>query len=269
MSSYCEFPGPVLNPHDVLHDRNLDAWKYDYFKLTDGWCHCFRNQNLQFIPTTVKQALISESDFANFENHKPDTNIKKEYDFLYICLKDNDKCEAGWQAYNRNWDEAKVCLDIMCKKYKLKGLLIGRINCDIPANCHNIMEMTDFQDYHVFIQNYNKCKFIFLPNISDASPRVMTEAMCYNLPVLVNKNIVGGWKYVTSETGEEFTMNDFEEKLDKFINNLDKYKSRDFIINNYGAENSGKRLLEFVKQVYKPEDLNIDLNEVKYLKPGI
>ena len=58
--------------------------------------------------------------------------------------------------------------------------------------------------------------------------------MCYNLPVLVNKNIVGGWKYVTPETGEEFTMNDFESQLDKFIKNLDNYKPREFIINNYG-----------------------------------
>ena len=33
MSSYCEFPGLISNPHDILHDKNNDAWKYDYFKL--------------------------------------------------------------------------------------------------------------------------------------------------------------------------------------------------------------------------------------------
>ena len=272
MSSYCEFPGAVSNPHDVLHDRNLDAWKYDYFKLTRGWCHCFRNPEL-YIPNEIKKSLISESDFANFDYHgktQPLVDMKnKEYDFIYICLKDNDKCEPGWQSYNRNWDEAQKCLDIMCKKYKLKGLLIGRINCKIPDTCHNIMELTDFQEYNTFIKNYAKCKFIFLPNFSDASPRVMTEAMCYNLPILVNSNIVGGWKYVTPETGEEFNMSNFEEKLDKFINNLEKYKPREYIIKNYGAENSGKRLLEFVKTCFKPSELNFDLNKVKYLKPGI
>ena len=272
MSSYSEFPGPISNPHDALHDRNLDAWKYDYFKLTKGWCHCFRNPDL-YIPKEVNKALISESDFANYQGHQPtseNTDIsKKEYDFIYICLKDNDKCENGWQAYNRNWDEAKICLDIMCKKYKLKGLLIGRIGCEIPESCHNIMELTEFQEFHTFIKNYAKCKFIFLPNYSDASPRVMTEAMCYNLPILVNSNIIGGWKYVTPETGEEYTINNFEEKLDKFLANLENYKPREFIINNYGPENSGKKLLEFVKLCFKPEELNINLDKVLYLKPGI
>lgn len=272
MSSYCEFPGIVSNPHDVLHDPNLDAWKYDYFDLTKGWCHCFRTPD-KFIPPTVniKKALISESDFANYVNHKPsEIPLKdREYDFIYVCLKDNDKCTDGWQAYNRNWDKAKKYLDIMCEKYKLKGLLIGRINCEIPKSCHNNMELTDFLEYHKFIGNYAKCKFIFLPNFCDASPRVMTEAMCYNLPILVNSEILGGWKYVTPETGEEFNDTDFSDKLEKFLKNLENYKPREYFIREYGAENSGKRLLNFVKECIPAKELNLNLNEVKYLKPGI
>ena len=34
--------------------------------------------------------------------------------FLYVCLKDNDKCKDGWQSYNRNWEDAQKYLDIMC-----------------------------------------------------------------------------------------------------------------------------------------------------------
>jgi len=267
MSSYSEFPGPISNPFDLLHDRTIDAWKHDYFKLTKGWCHCFREPD-KFIPKDTKKILLSESDFANFEYHKPD-NKPKQYDFLYICLKDNDKCEMGWQGYNRNWEGAQKCLDIMCKKYGLKGLIIGRINCKVPDSCHNILDLTDFQEYATFIQNYNKCKFIFVPNTADASPRVMTEAMCYKKPILVNKNIVGGWKYVTEETGEDFIEDNFEEKLDKFIKNLDKYKAREYFIKNYGAENSGKRLLQFIKENFNKDELNLDLDTVSYLKPGI
>jgi glycosyltransferase involved in cell wall biosynthesis len=270
MSSYSEFPGYISNPYDVLNNKNIDAWKYDYIKLTRGWCHCFRNPD-NYINNNVKKALISESDFINYEFHNPDNiNIKtKEYDFIYICLKDNERCDDGWQSYNRNWNEAKICLNIMCNKYKLKGLLIGRINCEIPKSCHNIIELTDFQEYAIFIKNYTKCKFIFLPNTTDASPRVMTEAMCYNLPILVNTNILGGWKYVTQETGEEFTINNFEEILDKFIKNLDNYKPREYIIKNYGIENSGKRLLNFVKECFTNNELNFNINKIKYLKPGI
>jgi hypothetical protein len=72
--------------------------------------------------------------------------VKKEYDFIYICLKDNDKCTDGWQSTIREWEMTKKCLDIMCKKYKLKGLLLGRIGCEVPTNCHQLMELTDFQE---------------------------------------------------------------------------------------------------------------------------
>ena len=36
MSSYCEFPAIISNPHDVLHDPKHKAYDYDYYKLTKG-----------------------------------------------------------------------------------------------------------------------------------------------------------------------------------------------------------------------------------------
>ena len=41
-------------------------------------------------------------------------------------------------------------------------------------------------------------------NVHDASPRVLAEAMCMDVPVLVNWHILGGWKYATEQTGEHF-----------------------------------------------------------------
>lgn len=273
MSSYCEFPSIVSNPHDVLHDPTIDAWtKYNYYELTEGWCHCFRDPEKYITDPIIKKTLISESDFAPFENHKPNPNVKKEYDFIYICLKDNDKCEDGWQSYNRNWELAQKCLDIMCKKHKLKGLLVGRINCKVPDSCHQIMELTDFLEYSKFIPLYNKSKFIFVPNKSDASPRVLTEAMCFNLPILVNHNIVGGWKYVDPKSGESFKdEKDLEKKLDNFIKkvNNNEYQSRQHFIDNYGYINSGKKLLDFVEECIPSNKLNFSSSTTKYLKPAV
>ena len=45
---------------------------------------------------------------------------------------------------------------------------------------------------------------LFAPNVHDASPRVLAEAMCLDVPILVNRHIVGGWKYVHSDTGAFF-----------------------------------------------------------------
>jgi hypothetical protein len=277
-SSYSEFPDVVSNPHDVLHDPKIKAHSYDYCALTRGWLHCFRNPD-KYIKCDKPQALISESDFGNYEGLNPDSNVKKEYDFIYICLKDGDKkegdkdCPQTWQSFNRNWDVAKKCLEIMCKK-GYKSLLVGRIGCNIPSKCEGITQLTDFMPYHEFIKCYNKARAIFLPNTTDASPRCETEAMCHDLPALTNEDLLGGWKYVESGVSGEFFKNDmsnFESVLDTFMNNLNsgKYKARDHFIKNWGKYNSGRKFKEFVGQVFKPAELNFKLEEIDYIKPGV
>ena len=270
MTSYSEFPGMISNPHDRFRNPDDIAWKYNYNEIVDGWCYCFRKPE-NFIKVDRPSILLSESDFANYEYLVPNPNITPEYDFIYICIKDNDTCTAGWQSYNRNWEKAKLMLDIMCNDFGLKGLLIGRINCEIPASCHHLMNLTDFQTYQEFIKNYNKVRFIFVPNITDASPRVVTEAMCFNLPVFMNEDILGGWKYISPEVGELFKndMSNFSEKLRIFLNNLNSYTPRKYFIENYGKYNSGKKLLSFVKQVYPKEKLNFDIDSVVYMKPAV
>ena len=282
LSSYSEFPGEISNTHDLLHDRNNDAWtKYDYFQLTRGWLSCFREENnKKWIKQGFPCVNITESDFANYEQHVPDPSVKKEYDFIYICLKDGDKkpkdkdCPLGWQAYVHNFEQTRKLLDIMCEKFHLKGLLVGRIGCEIPKNCHNLMELTDFMPYHDFIKQYNKCRFIFLPQQFDASCRAGTESLCFNLPILMNKDIIGGWHYINDQTGEFvdlYNFDSFEKTLAKFLKKLEnnEYHPRDWFIKNYGKYNSGKRLLKFVQEVFKEDELNFKYDEIDYLKPGI
>ena len=282
LSSYSEFPGEISNTHDLLHDRNNDAWtKYDYFQLTRGWLSCFREENnKKWIKQGFPCVNITESDFANYEQHVPDPSVKKEYDFIYICLKDGDKkpkdkdCPLGWQAYVHNFEQTRKLLDIMCEKFHLKGLLVGRIGCEIPKNCHNLMELTDFMPYHDFIKQYNKCRFIFLPQQFDASCRAGTESLCFNLPILMNKDIIGGWHYINHQTGEFvdlYNFDSFEKTLAKFLKKLNnnEYQPRDWFIKNYGKYNSGKRLLKFVQEVFKEDELNFKYDEIDYLKPGI
>lgn len=281
LSSYSEFPGPISNPHDVLHDPKHKAYTFNYFDLTRGWCTVFREENnKKWLKEGFPRLQIAESDFANYEIHNPDPNVKKEYDFIYICLKDGEKketdkdCPEGWQSVIRKFDIAKKLIDIMCTKYKLKGLLVGRIGCEVPPSCHQLMELTDFQEYHTFISNFNKSKFILTTSEADASPRSLTEAMCFNLPALVNKKILGGWQYINDETGEFFdpdNLDGFEPILDKFLKKLNnnEYKPREWFIKNYGKYNSGKKLKTFVQSVFKESELNIKYDEVEYMKPGI
>lgn len=266
ISSYSEFPGKLTNPHE---NRYHEQQKHDYQSMVKTWLHCFRQPDKYLRPSIEMPKLdISESDFKDFNSNKPDPSIKKEYDFIYICLKDNDKCTPGWQSYNRNWNLAKKCLVVMCQKFNLKGAIIGRENCEFTDLCSGIVKILPFLKYHEFQKELQKAKFLFVPNITDASPRVLSEAMCLDLRLLVNYNLLGGWKYVTPETGEFFTDEfDIVPALEKLVNNMDKYQPRKHFIENYGKEKTGKKLADFIKRfypmVYPPA------NEIEYVTPAI
>jgi hypothetical protein len=265
-SSYQEFPGDIKNPHeDPYYKKNTD----NYESMTNAWIHCFREPD-KYLKPNIPKELISESDFVDPESLKPDPNIKKKYDFMYVCLDEGAKheatnCKPGWQAHNRNWDLAKECLKVMCGDFKLKGLIMGRTNCDITEKCNKYISSMPFQPQSKFLKLIQECKWIFVPNVSDASPRVVTQAMCYNMPILMNKNIVGGWKYIDeTQTGVFFTdEKDISSSLYKLQNNLTTYKPREWFIKHYGKVNSGKRLLAFLKEHFKSVDF-LDANFVTF-----
>ena len=255
ITSYLNFPGKIKNKYeDQYHIKN----KFDYINKCIGWAHCFRNPNK--LLKNVPKLELSESDFYNINQFKE--SKEKDHDFIYVCLSDHGEgCSIGWQAVNRNWDLAKKCLPIMCKKYNLKGLIIGRSDCDFSDEVKKNLTLIDFTPYHEFIKKMSKCKFIFLPNVEDASPRVLTEALVLNLPALVNKNIIGGWKYINNKTGQFFTdENDLSPALEKIINNYDNYEPRKYYGDNYNIEKSGKKLKEFIKKLHP------NLSPCKYLK---
>jgi hypothetical protein len=258
ISSYLEFPSKIVNPFE---DRFHEQKNHDYLKMVDAWIYCFRD-----IPDDLKNSglpllFMSEADLKNTDHYTYNENIQKEYDFIYICLDDNDRCEPGWQSYNRNWELAKKCLEIMCGDYNLKGLIVGRSNCELPEKCKDKIETIKLLPFHEFQEKLKKAKFIFVPNISDASPRVITEGLCYNLPALVNYNIFGGWHNIISgETGELFTNEtDLATALNKILSN--KYNPREWFVRNKGYKNSGAIFATFLVKNFP----NINNKDVRYI----
>lgn len=246
ITSFSEFPGYLTNPYDTMNNRNDICWKnHDYMKYFDIWLSCFKDP-YKHIDSDKKIALISESDFINTDLFKP-KNINKDYDFVYICNKDDNDCNSGWNYYIRNWELGKQCIDIMCGKYNMKGIVIGRSKCPLLNNYGDLCEMVDFLPQNELINIYQRSKCILLPNTVDASPRILTEALSCDCRCLVNNNILGGWKYVNKNTGEFFTnKNDFETSMIKLFNNYNKYNPSIYFNNNYGKINSGKRLKKFL-----------------------
>lgn len=85
-------------------------------------------------------------------------------------------------------------------------------------------------------------RMAFLPNWWDASPCVLTQSLSLGVPVLVNRQILGGWKYVTPETGVFF--DDESDVVDAFFTLLDReVHPRDWLIaNGYCQDSAARRL---------------------------
>tara|TARA_B100000989_G_C19519440_1_gene463385 strand:+ start:297 stop:1445 length:1149 start_codon:yes stop_codon:yes gene_type:complete len=263
--SYLEFPNPVSSPFENFDDNYN---KYRYKEKCKAWLHGFRNPSL-FFPPHVPNALISESDFIDCKINKPDPNVEKIYDFIYICLKQDEKKDVcdDWATYNKNWTLAKKCLKVMCEKYKLKGLLVGRKDCEIPNLCHTLMDSTNMLKHDELKKSYQQSKFIFLPNYADASPRVLSEAMATGLPALINRNILGGWKYINQNTGVFFNdENDIDLAINEMNNKLlrNEFRAREEYINNYGPVNSGRRLKDFLYDKFGNQ-INIPVHNTDYI----
>jgi hypothetical protein len=257
ISSYLDFPDKIHNPYE---DRFHEERRHDYLKMVDTWIYCVRQPSEKLINSNLPLLLLTEADLKNPDHYKPDKNIVKEYDFIYINLNDDEQCTPGWNWYNRNWDLAKKCFVIMCEKYKLKGLIIGRKNCEFTNKCNKYITVIPFLPFHEFTKTMQKCKFIFSPNISDASPRVITDALCFDMPAIVNYNILGGWHNIISGvTGEFFTdENNIGDAIEKIMNNT--YTPRKWYLENRGVHNSGVILSNFLKKHYP----NINNKEMKY-----
>ena len=237
--SYQAFP-KITNPRSSW-------WEYshDYESLCKTWLHCFRNPE-EYFKHSPPLALISHSDFADYKHITPNP-VPLKYDFVYSVQKDGDNCEIGWHGTARNWKLGLKCLPIMCKQFKMKGIIIGRKNCGVDVSCDGLIEYPDFMPQQELFNYIDASKFLFVPNELDASPRLAAQALCRNKPLLMNYNILGGWKYIKpGVSGEFFTSEkDIGPAMQKIIKNYNSYTPRDYFIQNFG-EQAPKQLRDFL-----------------------
>lgn len=246
ITSYKTFP---KNISDNSGDSITMNDAFDYTSKIKNWLSCFKNPEEYGFTSYNNLIEISESDFYDPED-APVT--EKKYDFIYSCLKDDDKCSLdGWNAINRNFNLFLQCLPIMIHEFKLKILIMGRINCGLEEKYGDSVTIMDMLPYHEFQQKLRESKFLFIPNIYDASPRVVSEAIIKDIPVLMNKGIVCGTKYINYETGELFTdQNDIRYHLKKLLEKYNKISPKKWWEKNYGKQKSGILFRNFLYKQY-------------------
>merc|ERR1712203_1250517 len=145
----------------------------------------------------------------------------------------------------------------MCGEFGMTGVLVAtkdkqdRNRCKIPASCEGkIIQTTYLEKQQRFFDYVKQSRFLFLPQMHDASPRVATQALAFDVPLLMNRNLIGGWKYLTEKTGESFNdLGDFRESAQRLLRNVaagDVYTPRQWVTSHYGDQISGKRLKKWI-----------------------
>ena len=246
-SSYLSFPNQCQNPAYGCEEPFLfDNKRLDEFVI--GWCHCFRNPS-EYIKSGIPKLLLSESDFVDNMQLEPG-NKKILYDFICYCPKD-DSCENGWHYHNKNWPLTRRTIETLCNTMGLKGFLVGREDCEINLKKPELLEMKVWLDYYDFIDKIRESKIMIVASKEDASPRTLTEALLLNKPVLVNEEILGGWKYVNSQTGlfynEETIIQQTVELMRRLREN--QLSPRDYFFKNHGRDISGKKFKDFLQKI--------------------
>lgn len=243
-TSYKTFPKAIQD--GTGDDVNLDD-PFEYTSEIKNWVVCFKDPKAYGFTERNTLLEMSESDFRDAAPH----TTEKKYDVLYVCLQDEDNaCPLnGWNAVNRNFNLALKCFPIMVNKFNLKILVIGRLNCGLEEMYGDSIHVVGFLPWDEFQGKLRESRYLFVPNVYDASPRVVTEAISQDIPVLMNRNIVCGSKYITRETGELFTdENDVAHHLNSMLTR--EMHPQKWWQENYSNKASGVKFRNFLSEVY-------------------
>ena len=261
ITAYKYFPNRNMLENSEGSYERTDG--FEYTKEIKNWLCCFRDCK-KFGFTKYNYTVdMSESDFYNMEEN---TDVEKKYDFIYICNKDSDSCPlTGWNAVNRNFDLALKCFPVMFNEFNLKGLVVGRENCGLEEKYKDNITVIGWQAWGELQQKMKEAKFLFVPNIYDASPRVVAECITKDLAVLMNENIVCGYKYINYDTGEFFTDEEnIKPALTKLLERLGKISPKKWWEKNYSQEKSYRKLRNFLHTAFQDDNLN-NINKVKFI----
>jgi len=260
ITAYKSFPRRIV---DATGDGYDVETPFDYLGKIKNWMACFKDLEYYGFNSSHNIIDISESDFYDAEEDT--TSNEKKYDMIYVCFKDDDKsCPMdGWNAINRNYKLALECLPIIINKFGLKVLVIGRLNCGLEKLYGDKIEILDFLPYHEFQNKIRESRTLFIPNVYDASPRTVAEALIKDVPVLMNRSIVCGSKYITYETGELFTdEHDITVSLERLLAKRDKISPKKWWSQNYSRKQMGKNMRDFLYTQYP--DILENVKEVSF-----
>ena len=169
----------------------------------------------------------------------------KRWDLIYVCVPSRDN------EIRKSWDLARACMLKLCDELGLRVLLVG--HTDFGGSPGDGIELRGVLPQKELLECIARSRVAFFPNIIDPSPRVISQALCLDVPILVNRSILGGWHYVTASTGRFF-----EDESDVVAGAhaclTDSFEPLAWFRGKHGPENSSRRLARLLSLVRRQGD---------------
>lgn len=180
--------------------------------------------------------------------------------FLYTCSNHG----GPWNDYNRNWTVAKPSIKRLIDELDLTILVVGRsLTGPDDADLRLYLDSgrlvsRPFAPWGRFLHLVEESRALWTPNVADGSPRVLTQALCKDVPIIVNQHIAGGWKYVTDQSGVFFSdESDIVPAVRRlFSDDVQKLLApRQYYVDNYGPVKAGLHVQAFLELTVGEERL--------------
>lgn len=229
----------------------------EMLERVQAWCHPFRDPN-KHLPSGTPAILLPESDFLDSSVIRCKSERKIKYDYFYFTVNSKPGIE------NKGLYTFFDILTELCSR-KLKGLVIvyypnmGRpkkFTVSISKEYRRVLKNADpYLTYHWGLlrdrqmdEYMKQCRFGLFPNTVDNSPRIISECLSRDVPVLINDKIHGGWHYVNEKTGSLFNKHNIGNKVDFMLSN--KFQTKEYYENNFGFEKSAYKLAKFLNPIF-------------------
>jgi hypothetical protein len=247
MMQWWGFPVPHLSYAGDRYEATpvhpmADPWDRPEVRACEAWCYCARTPD-RFLPPDRPRFFISHSDFVDADGvwelaHGVSTRqtaiATKRWDV--ICL-----FSGHWyDEIQKNWSLARACVETLAEEYDLSVLLLSRRGIpDVPT--HPNVEVRPRLPWEHCLQAMARSRMTLVASGLDPSPRVITESLALDVPVLVHSQILGGWKYVQSDTGRFFdSPADIGAAAHECLT-ADMHP-RSWVVRHYGRDRAARRL---------------------------
>lgn len=221
-----------------------NLWDLPEIRACEAWVHCVRDPD-DYLPPGRPRLLISNSDFVDAggiweaAHGRSRARLPKRWDVI-CCY------SSHWfDEIQKNWSLARACVDTLVSELDFSVLLLARWGMpNVPS--HPNVEVRPRVSWEECIGCMARSRLVLFPHHIEPSPRSMMEALALDVPVLVNSEILGGWKYVNAHTGRFFD-DEFDVAAEAQLCLSSACRPRAWLLRHHGRDVAADRLGGFLR----------------------